>query len=119
MEFGSVKKFAEDQRDLLLHNSGSVVLHADLEAIRRRCFNMDPDFRNNSGFLACIERIIDGFFYSGKERLAWVIESEQMPVLRKELADRDVTLLRRQRFSRNSLSGGSLIFTHRIQLCSS
>src|SRR5262245_55740368 len=54
MEFGSVKQFAEDQWNLLLDDTGTIVLHADLEPIWGSRFDMNPDFGYDAAFLAGI-----------------------------------------------------------------
>src|SRR5262245_15739779 len=48
MKLGSVKQFAEDQRDLLLHNARTIVLHADLESVGGSRFDMNPDFGDDA-----------------------------------------------------------------------
>ena len=83
----AVQQFAEDQRNLLFDDARSVVLDADLVPILAGLFDMHPDFRQDTGLFAGIDGIIDGFFDCGEEGFAWVIESEQMPVLLEELTD--------------------------------
>ena len=88
----------EIQLDLFLDDARPVVLHANLETIYPGRFNMHPDFRNDSPFLARIQGIVHGFLDCRQQRLARIVESQKMPVLREELADRDIPLLRRHRF---------------------
>src|SRR5207237_4322192 len=96
--FRSVYKCSENQTDLVLHNALTIVLDADLETVRARGLDMHPDFKNNAGFFAGIQGIVDGLFYGGQEGLARIVESEQMPVLGKELADRNIALFSRHAF---------------------
>ena len=98
MEFRTVQQFSENQRDLFLHNSRTIVLDTDLETVRACGLDVHPDFRNDAGFFAGIQRIVDGLFYSSEQGLARIVESEQMPVLGEELADRDIALFRRHAF---------------------
>ena len=83
---------------MFLDDAWPVVLHADLEAIGTRRLNVHPQLGDDSRFLAGIERVVDRFLYGGEQRLARIIESKQMAVLREELTDRDVALLRGHRF---------------------
>ena len=57
-------------------------------------FHVNPEFGNDAGFLAGIQRIVDGFLDRREQRLARIIESEQVTVLGEELADGNVALLR-------------------------
>jgi hypothetical protein len=95
VELRAVQQLAEDQRDLLLHDSRSVVLDTDLEAVVARLLHVDPDFRQDPRLFAGVQRVVDGFFDRGQQRLARVVEPQQMPILGEKLADRDVPLLRR------------------------
>ena len=92
MEFRSVEQLAENQRDLFLDDSWTVILNADLEAVRAGGFDMYPDFRNNVCLFACIQRVVHGLFYRGEQRLARVVESEKMAIFGEKLADGDVAL---------------------------
>ncbi len=72
-------------------------------------FNLDDDFRQDAGLLAGVERVVDGFLDAGEQRLARVVEAQQMAVLGEELGDRDLALARAHlgcRYGR--LRGGSL-----------
>jgi hypothetical protein len=57
-------------------------------------FDRDPDFGEDPRLLAGVQRVVDGFLYRGQQGLARVVEAEQVAVLREELADRDLLLLR-------------------------
>src|SRR6266581_2185138 len=105
VEVRPVEQFAEDQRNLFLDDSGAVILHADLEAIDARGFDVHPDFRDDPGFFARIERVVDSFFYRCKQRLARIVESQQVSILGEKLADRDVALLRRHCFGGETPAG--------------
>ena len=61
---------------------------------------MNPDFRNDTGLLTSIERIVDGLLHGREQRFARIIESEQMPVLGEKFAYGNVALFRRHRFRR-------------------
>src|SRR5688572_5968165 len=95
MKLRSVEQLSKDERYLFLDDARTVVLHADLVPIGAGGLQMNPDLRHDSGFLARIQGIVDGFLYGGEERLSRVIETEKVPVLREELADGNVPLLRR------------------------
>src|SRR5262249_5903418 len=100
VELRAVEKLPENQRDLLSDDSGTVVLDPDLETIRPRCLDVNPDFRNDTGLLTSIERIVDGLLHGREQRFARIIESEQMPVLGEKFAYGNVALFRRHRFGR-------------------
>ena len=68
-------------------------MDTDLEPVRPRGFDMYPDLRHDACFLACIERIVDGLFHRGEQRLTRVVESQQMAILGEKLADGDIALL--------------------------
>ena len=100
----AVEQLREDPRDLLAHDAGAVVDHGDAEAVRlarrRRVaavgcdFDLDDDLGQNARLLAGVERIVDGFLDAGEERLARIVEAQQMAVLGEELRDRDLALAR-------------------------
>jgi hypothetical protein len=73
--------------DDTVDDAGTVVLYSDFELIFTDGLDVNPDFGQNPGFFTGIERVIDGFFDGGEQCFAWVIESEQMSVLREEFAD--------------------------------
>jgi hypothetical protein len=93
VKFRSVQQFAENQRYLLFHNAGAIVLHADFVSVRAGGFQVNPDLRNDSGFFAGIKGIVHGFLYGCEKRLSRIIETQEMTVLCEELADGDVSLL--------------------------
>src|SRR5688572_18373780 len=111
MELRAVEELSEDQRYLLLDNPRAVVLHADLVAVGAGSLQMDPYLRHDSGFLAGIERVIYGFLDGREKGFSRIVKTEKMAILGKELADGDVTLLRRHRLgggaSWSSLGGGA------------
>ena len=100
MELRTVQQFAENQRDLFLHDARTVVLNGDLEAVRARGFDVNPNLRDDPRLLAGVERIVHGLLHGGEERFSRVVKTEQMAVLREELADGDVALLGRHRLRR-------------------
>ena len=89
VKFGAVEKFSEDEGYLFFDDTGSVVLNGDFEFVFTDGLNSYPDFGQDSGFFAGIERVIDGFFDGGEECFPWIIEAEQVPVLCEEFADGD------------------------------
>src|SRR5262249_9135067 len=59
-------------------------------------------------FFAGVQRVVDGFLHGRKQRLARIVETEQMPVLGKKFTDGDVALLRSHGLGSNA--GLSLTF---------
>ena len=102
MKFRPIEELAENQRDLFLDDAGAVVLNANLVTICTGRFEMHPQLGDDAAFLAGIEGVIHGLLHSREQRLSGVVESKQMPVLRKELADGDIPLLRRHRLGGNA-----------------
>ncbi len=96
----AVQQLAEDQRDLLLENPGAVVLNAHFEPVAAGGFDVNPNLRQNACFLAGIERVVDRFLNSRQQRLARVVEAEQVAILGEEFADADVALFGRHRLRR-------------------
>src|SRR5258705_308258 len=45
-----------------------------------------------TGLLGRVERVVDSFFDAGEERLARIVETEQVAVLGEELGDRNLPL---------------------------
>ncbi len=62
--------------------------------------DVDPDFGQDAGFFAGVERVVDGFLDRGQQGLARIVEAEQVAVLGKELADRDIALAGGHRLGR-------------------
>ena len=98
VELGSVEQLAEDQRDLFLKDSRPVVLNPNLVAVVAGLLDVHPDFRQDTGFFTGVERIVDRLLDRGEQRLAGIVETEQMAVLGEEFADRNVALAGRHRF---------------------
>ena len=67
--------------------------------------DVDPDLGQDAGLLAGVERVVDRLLDRGQQRLARVVEAEQVAVLGEELADRDVALRRRHRLGRGAAPG--------------
>ena len=61
MELRAVEQLAKDKRNLSLDDSRSIVLHANLVAIDARLLNVHPDFRQDGGFFASVDGVVDGF----------------------------------------------------------
>ena len=57
-------------------------------------FQLDGDIRQNAGLLTGIQGVIHGFFDAGEQRLARVVEAEQMPVLGEEFGNGNFPLPR-------------------------
>ena len=92
MKLRAVEQLAEDQRDLLLEDAGAVVLDADFEAVGAGLLDVDPNLGQDAGLFAGVERVVDRFLDRGEQRLARIVEAQQVAVLGEELADRDVAL---------------------------
>src|SRR3989475_8119592 len=104
MELGAVQELREDPRNLLANDAGAVVGDGDPEAARlaRRRWGpavgdglqLHDHLREDSGFLAGVEGVVDGLFDAGEERLSGVVEAQEMTVLGEELGHRDLSLAR-------------------------
>ena len=94
VELAAVEQAAEHVRHLCLHDAGTVVLdaHRELLLALADARDLDLDLRQDAGFLARVEAVVDGFLDRGEERLARAVEAEQVAVLGEELADRDLAL---------------------------
>ncbi len=104
-----VEELREDLGDLRLHDPGAVVLDDHAEArfgdhlLRlplgwcstpaTELDDLDEQLRQDAGFFASIERVVDGLFHRGEQGFGRVVKPEQMAVLGEELRDGDVTLL--------------------------
>ena len=108
VELRAVEQLAEDQRDLLLDDAGAVVLDADLEAVGAGLLDVDPDLGQDAGLFAGVERVVDRFLHRGEQRLARIVEAQQVAVLGEELAHRDVALLRRHALGRGAAAPAGL-----------
>jgi len=93
VEFAPVEKLTEDQGDLLFDDSRPVVLDRDAKTPGLRLVDPHPNLGQNARLLASIERVVDGFFDGRQQGFARVVETEQVAVLGKKLADRHVALL--------------------------
>ena len=100
MKLRAVEQLAEDQRDLLLDDARAVVLHADLEAVRAGRFDVDPDFGQDAGLFAGVERVVDGLLDGVSRALRGLSKPEQVAVLGEELADRNIALAGGHRLGR-------------------
>ena len=102
MELAPVEELAEDQRNLFFDDSRAIVLDRDAKSTGLRLVDPHPNLWQNARLLASIKRVVDGFFDGREQGFARVVETEQMPVLGKKLADGHVALLGGHR-----LGGGS------------
>lgn len=98
VEFAAVEEFSEDVWDLFFNDPWAVVLDGDAEAAGLGLVDSDPDFREDAGFFASVERVVDGFLHGGQESFAGIIESEKMSIFCEEFADRDIALFGGHRF---------------------
>ena len=105
VELRAVEQLAEDQRDLLLDDAGPVVLHADLEAVLAGALDVDPDFRQDAGLFAGVQGVVDRLLDGRQQGLARVVEAQQVPILRKELADGNIALAGGHRLGGGSPAG--------------
>ena len=71
-------------------------------------FDVDPDLRQDAGLFAGVERVVDRFLDRGEQRLARVVEAQQVAVLGEELADRDVALLGGHRLGGGAARGAAV-----------
>ena len=71
-------------------------------------FDVHPDFRQDPRFLAGVQRVVDRFLDGRQQRLARIVETQQMAVLGKELADRNVPLFGGHGFGRDTPGPGGL-----------
>src|SRR3989475_11805603 len=104
MELGPVQELREDQRNLLADDAGAVVGDRNPEAARLARWgrslpigdglHLDDHVGEDPGFLAGVERVIDGLLHTGEQRLSRIVEPQEMPVLGEELGDGDLPLAR-------------------------
>ena len=102
MELRAVEELGEDRRNLLTDDAGTVIGDRDTEAgclagrrrrpVAGRDLHFDDDVGQDARLLGRVERVVDGFFHAGEERLARIVEAEQVAVLGEELGDRDLPL---------------------------
>lgn len=76
VEFAAVEEFSEDVWDLFFNDPWAVVLDGDAEASWLSLVDADPDFREDAGFFASVQGVVDRFFYGGKESFSGVIEPQ-------------------------------------------
>jgi hypothetical protein len=103
MELGPIQELREDRGNLLADNAGAVVGDGNPEAagLARRGrsvpvggdgLHFDDHLREDPGFLAGVQGVIDGFLDTGEQRLSRIVEPQEMPVLGEELGNGDVPL---------------------------
>ncbi len=102
VELRAVEQLGEDRRNLLADDPRPVVAHRDPEprglagrrrrAVGRHHLQRHEDVGQDPGLLGRVERVVDGFLHAGEQRLARVVEAEQVAILGEELGDRDLTL---------------------------
>jgi hypothetical protein len=106
MELTAIQQLTEDFRYLGLDDPRTVVLNDHEEAalalgelrvllhgLEAEVVDLDAQLGQDAGFLAGVERVVDGFLDGGEQRLRGVVEAEQVAVLGEELGDRDLALL--------------------------
>ncbi len=102
VELGPIEQPAEDVLNLLAHDARAVVDDGDAVAralrggwpVGLQVLDRDRDVGQDARLLARVEGVVDSLLDGGQQRLAGVVEAEQVPVLREELADGDVALAR-------------------------
>ena len=94
------EKQSKDLWPVLFRDPRTVVLNPHLKSIRAGGLNVDPDLRHNTRFLAGVQGIVHRFLDGGEQGFARVVKSEQVAVLGKKLAHRDIALLGRHRGGR-------------------
>src|SRR5262249_3002284 len=104
VELRPVEELGEDGRDLLADDAGTVVAHRDAEARglagrrRRPVARRDREGGHHVGHgarpLGGVEGVVHRFLHAGEERLARIVEAEEMAVLGEELGDGDLALAR-------------------------
>ncbi len=100
VELGAVEQLAEDVFYLAPDDAWAIVRDRDLVAAglggRGRgleFLDFDLDIRQDARFFAGVQGVVDRFLDRRQEGLAGVVEPEKVPVLGKELGDRDLALL--------------------------
>ncbi len=109
MELRAIEQLAEDPGDLRPHDPRPVV--RDDHAVAFLLDHLLDDHLHigqDTRLLAGIERIVHRLLDRRQQRLARVIEAQQMAVLREELRHRDLALSLRQLGGRHAASGGGL-----------
>ena len=103
MKFRAVEKLRENARDVLADDAGPVIRHGNAKFARlagrdglpvRHHLECDGHVRQDAGFFAGIERVIDRFLHTGQERFTRAVEAEQMPVLSEKFRNGDFPLAR-------------------------
>src|SRR5215813_9394169 len=104
VELRPVEELGEDGRDLLADDAGTVVAHRDAEArglagrrrrpVARRDLEGDHHVGQDARLLGGVEGVVRRFLHAGEERLARIVEAEEMAVLGEELGDGDLALAR-------------------------
>src|SRR5256712_5796672 len=103
MKLGPIEQLREDPWNLLADDAGAIVGDRDPEATglarRKRSFptvgdglHLDGHVREDSAFLAGIERVVYGLLDACEQRLARIVDPQEMPVLGEELGDGDLAL---------------------------
>src|SRR5207253_8353585 len=87
VELGPIQELREYRGDLLADDAGAVVGDRDPEAARlaRRersvpvgdGLHLDDHVGEDPGFLAGVERVVDGFLDTGEKRLSRIVESQE------------------------------------------
>src|SRR5262249_1114697 len=75
------------------HDARSVVLDGDAEASLGELLDLDADVGEDGRLLARVEGVVDALLDRREQRLARVVEAEEVAVLREELRDGDLALL--------------------------
>ena len=98
MKLRAIQQLAENQRNLFLRMPGPLSCTPTLKRPGGRWLDVDPDLGQDAGLLAGVERVVDRLLDRRQQGLARIVEAEQVAVLGKELADRNIALAGRHRF---------------------
>ena len=71
---------------------------------------LDTDLRQDAGFFAGIQRVIDGFLHRRQQCLSRIIKAQQVAVLCEELADGNVALACGHRLCRSPSTFAAVAF---------
>jgi len=111
MEFRPIEELAEDPGDLRFDDTGTRVLDNHPVAVLGEFPYLDEDIGEETRLLAGVERVVDGLLDGREQRLGQAVESEQVTVLCKELADGYLALFEPDRVCRliRPLASGPLL----------
>jgi len=92
VELGTVEQLAENPRYLRSHDTRTVVLDRHTVTTFAHLGDLDLQVGQDPRLLAGVERIVHRLTYRREQRLAGVVETEQVPVLGEEFGDGNLAL---------------------------